>query len=288
MTGRWAVGRRVPSRGVPWLLWAGLALFKPTAAQGHLGTPFGDVLGPILDADVVVLVRAAAETETGPTGARTSVDLVAPLVGRAPRHFMLEQPPPHFHRHRAGAVFVAPARRMTDTRFRVLSETATPLDARPADAGALRRVIAEWRRLPQPTPPGLRLRHSLARLQEDTAVGRRLVLEQLLAAAAGTVAGETMATADDQALVAAIANHRLPEAYRLGLVRFASLAGRRECLLRLCTLDAALPPLLRGAVYEAQLVPPTACVRAAIESCAARPSDPLTARCRTLAARIQQ
>jgi len=280
-----AAVRRVPRRVAFPVLCASIALSPVCAARAHLGTPFGDVLSPILEADVIVLVRATAETEAGPTGARTPVALVAPLVGRAPPHFTLDQPPPHFHRHRAGAVFVAPVRRLSGNRFRVLSETATPLDATPADAPALRRVLAAWRRHPKPTPPGLRLRHALTQLQETTAVGRRLVLEQLLAAGPG--AGETMSTIDDAALAAAVGNHRLPEAYRLGLVRFASLAGRREALARLCAVDAALSPVLRGAVYEAQLAPPTACVRAAIESCAERPEDPLSARCRTLAVRIR-
>lgn len=253
-----------------------------TPAEAHLGTPFGDVLGPLLEAEIVVLARAVEGTRVDETGGRTSVVVVAALAGRAPARIELVQPPPHFHRHRPGTVFVAPLVRLPGGRFRVLSETSTPLDAEVRDAPALRELLRSWRTLPRPTPASVRFRHALGHLQSPTALGRRVVLEQLLGGVSGGIATDD----DDHALATAIENPGLPEAYRLGLVRFASLARRTHALDRLCGAEAALTPALRSAVFAARFDPPTPCVRAAVRACAARSADPLVARCRSLAARL--
>lgn len=255
----------------------------PSLAMAHLGTPFGDVLGPLLEAEVVVLVRTRAETVVEPAGARTEAEVTANLVGHAPRRLTMIQPPPHIHRLREGTSAVVPLRRIGPGRYRVLVETSTPLDGDPREVAALRRLLAAWRALPRPLPDSVRLRRALAHLEGSTMLERRLVLEQLLNATAE--ARRAMGPADDAALVDAVRKARLPEPYRLGLLRFAALSGRQAVLDGLCQRETDLSPALRGALFDAMSRSPSRCATDALAACAVRAGDPLAERCRTLAAR---
>lgn len=272
---------------------AGSTLLAPPV-RAHLGTPYGDTARALVEAEAVLVVRAREETRDTGEGATTPVDVVAVLAGRAPARLDLRQPPPHLHRHRRGAVFVAPVGPASRAQGDLagsevrpyLLDAATAIPAEGEPVAVLKAVVAGWRRLRKPTPLGLRVRHALDVLPDAgrTTLGRRAALEVLVTAP--EAAREALTEADRARLARTVRSPDAPVAYRLALIRALTLVTDSALDMRLCSALEGAPIDLRGPALDALTARPNACVRAALDRCAADEADPLRQRCATLRGRL--
>jgi hypothetical protein len=264
-----------------------LLLTFPGPVFAHLGTPFGDLIAALQDAEVVALVEAVDETRDTADGARTEVRPLAVWSGRLPKRLTIVQPPPHIHRHRTGDVFVVPLGRPVSGAYPCRLESATPLTVKPGEGEALGRLVGGWRALPRPTPSGVRVAHVLQALESSgrTGLGRRIALEVMV----GQV-DEVRARLDTparRAIASVVVDAGQAEAYRLGLVRAAALLGDGDVLRALCAdLPRQQSLTVRSATLDALAVTGGTCFRTAIDRCRADPLDPLQRRCETLRARL--